>query len=85
MLDVRHRTRLAAYDAHPERFVQGSPSREILPHAVWINPPTNTTGQDAPGTTIVTPADPQHVGLAGPPLVIGATSISTINSMELLQ
>jgi putative transposase len=85
MIEVRHRTRLAAYDAHPERFVQGSPRREILPHAVWINPPTKTTGQDAPGITIVTPADPQHGGLSGPPLVIGATSISTINSLELLQ
>jgi putative transposase len=63
ILDVRHRTRLAAYAAHPERFVQGPPSRETLPDAVWINPPTKTTRQDAPGTTIVTPDDPQHGGL----------------------
>ena len=59
-LGVRHRTRVAAYVAHPERFVQGPPRLETLPHAVWINPPAKSTGQDAPGETTVTPADPQH-------------------------
>lgn len=58
ILEVRHRTRLVAYAAHPERFVQGPPRPETLPDAVWINPPAKTTGQDAPGTTIVTPDDP---------------------------
>jgi putative transposase len=62
ILEVRHRTRLAAYAAHPERFVQGPPGLEILPHAVWINPPAKATGQDAPGATIVTPADPRSMG-----------------------
>lgn len=62
ILEVRHRTRQAAYAAHPERFVQGPPRLETLPQAVWINPPTKTTRQDAPGTTIVTPDDPQHGG-----------------------
>ena len=57
MLEVRHHTRLAAYAAHPERFVQGPPRRDILPHAVWINPPAKSTAQDAPGTTIVTSDD----------------------------
>jgi putative transposase len=38
LLDLRHRTRLAAYAAHPDRFVQGPPRREHLPEAVWINP-----------------------------------------------
>ena len=47
MLEVRHHTRLAAYAAHPERFVQGPPHLEILPHAVWINPPAKSTAQDA--------------------------------------
>jgi putative transposase len=83
-LEVRHRTRLSAYAAHPERFVQGPPRLEILPHAVWINPPAKSTGQDAPGSTIVTPADPQHGGITRPQLVVGAPSISTINSMESL-
>ena len=85
MLDVRHRTRLAAYDAHPERFVQGPPCLETLPTAVWINPPAKSTGQEAPGTTIVTPDDLQHGGICGPPLIIGAAPISMINSMESLQ
>src|SRR5437667_10085709 len=59
-LDVRYRTRLAAHAAHPERFVHGPPRRETLPEAVWINPPTQTAREDAPGTTIVSPDDPQH-------------------------
>ena len=62
-LEVRHHTRQAAYDVHPERFVQGPPRPEILPHAVWINPPANTSAQEASGTTIVTPDDPQHGGI----------------------
>ena len=70
ILEVRHRTRLVAYAAHPERFVQGPPQLETLPTAVWINPPPKSTRQDAPGTTIVTPDDPQHGGLfrSGPAL-----------------
>ena len=36
VLAVRHRTRLAAYAAHPERFVQGPPQPETLPTAAWI-------------------------------------------------
>jgi putative transposase len=85
ILEARHHTRLAAYVAHPERFVQGPPRLEKLPHAVWINPPANSTDQEAPGPTIVTPDDPQHGEISRLPLMIGATSISTINSMELLQ
>jgi putative transposase len=59
-LDLQYRTRLAAYSAHPERFVQGPPRRETLREAVWINAPMKTARQDAPVTTIVTPVDPQH-------------------------
>jgi putative transposase len=84
MLEIRHHTRLAAYAAHPERFVQGPPRLEILPHAVWINPPAKTTDQDAPGMTIVTPDDPQHEGIRGPQIVVGDHSISMITSMESL-
>ena len=47
VLEVRHHTRVSAYAAHPERFVRGPPRREILAAAVWINPPTKTTSQDA--------------------------------------
>ena len=85
ILEVRYDTRLAAYVAHPERFVQGPPRLETLPHAVWINPPTKTTAQDAPGTAIVTPDDPQHGGIRGPQLAIGDLSTSTIDSMASLQ
>jgi len=85
ILEVRHHTRLAAYAAHPERFVQGPPRLETLPTAVWINPPLKSTGEVAPRATIITPDDPQHGGIPGPPLVVGALSISTINSMALLQ
>jgi putative transposase len=66
ILEIRHRTRLVAYAAHPERFVQGPPRLERLPNAVWINPPATSTRQEAPGTAIVTPADPQHGGLSMP-------------------
>ncbi len=64
-LEIRHRTRLAAYAAHPERFVQGPPRLETLPNAVWLNPPAKSTRQDAPGTTIVTPDDPQQGRIPG--------------------
>jgi hypothetical protein len=85
ILEGRHHTRLTAYAAHPERFVQGPPRLETLPHAVWINPPAPSTGPEATGTTIVTPDDPQHEGIARRPLVIGATSTSAIHSLALLQ
>ena len=58
ILEVRHRARLAAYAAHPERFVQGPPRPETLPTAVWINPPAKMARQDALGTAIVTPKRP---------------------------
>jgi len=85
VLEIRHDTRLAAYGAHPERFVQGPPRRETLPHAVWINPPATTTAQDAPGPTIITPDDPQHGDIRGPQRLIGAPASPTITSRELLQ
>ena len=84
-LEVRHRTRVAAYAAHPERFVQGPPRLEILPHAVWINPPANPTDQDAPGATIVTPDDPQHGGINGSHVTLEHQSTALTRSMESLQ
>jgi putative transposase len=85
ILGVRHRTRLAAYALHPARFVQGPPRAESLPAAVWINPPTTTTRQDAPGTTIVTPDDPQPgvVCRLRPPL--DGSLIRLVDSVEPLQ
>jgi putative transposase len=85
ILEIRHRTRLAAYAAHPERFVNGSPRPETLPTAVWINPAPKTTRQDAPGATIVTPDDLQHGVIDGPHSLFGDRSISLVNSVESLQ
>lgn len=36
-----------AFEAHPERFVQGVPRPDELPQAVWINPPKPITDQPA--------------------------------------
>ena len=85
ILDRRHGTRLAAYAAHPERFVSGPPRPETLPTAVWINPPSKTTRQDAPGATIVTPDDPQHGVIHGPYAISEDRSIVLVDSVESLQ
>ncbi len=61
VLAARHRVRLAAYAAHPERFVNGPPRRESVPRAVWINPPTKPTLQDALRSTQTGPDDPEVV------------------------
>jgi putative transposase len=42
----RQNTLLRAFQAHPERFPNGSPVPRKLPDAVWINPP-KTASQDA--------------------------------------
>ena len=85
ILEARHRTRLAAFAAHPNRFVNGLPRPETLPTAVWINPPTKTTHQDAPGAAIVTPDDPQHGVIGGPRVIFGDRPNSLVNSVESLQ
>ncbi len=43
VLRARKEVLLAAYEKHPERFVQKEPSPQPLPEAVWINPPKTTT------------------------------------------
>jgi putative transposase len=85
ILEVRHRTRLAAYVAHSERFVKGPPRPETLPTAVWINPAPKPTRQDASGATIVTPDDPQHGVIDGPHSLFGDRSLSLVNSVKSLQ
>jgi putative transposase len=40
VLQERARVLQLAYQAHPERFVNGPPAPPALPAAVWINPPT---------------------------------------------
>ena len=37
---ARHKELMAAYEAHPERFVAGPPRLQQLPAQVWINDPT---------------------------------------------
>jgi putative transposase len=39
MLADRARVLVAAYAAHPERFVRGVPRPPVLPTAAWINKP----------------------------------------------
>ncbi len=61
ILGAHHRVRMAAYLAHPERFVNGPPERESLPPAVWINPPEKTAHQDVPGSPQTNLDDPEVV------------------------
>lgn len=49
-LAARHRCLLAAYDAHPERFVNGPPKLPQLTRAVYINPPAEAPGTSEPPT-----------------------------------
>ena len=85
VLAVRHRTRLAAYAAHPERFVQGPPRPATLPTAVWINRPPTLASRDAPGTTIVTPDDPPHRVICRPQHILNDRSVTLVTSVESLQ
>jgi hypothetical protein len=39
VLARRHAVRMRAYDAHPERFINGPPQLEVLKSEVWINKP----------------------------------------------
>jgi putative transposase len=41
---ARQEVLMAAYEAHPERFVRGTPRPPALPTAVWINPPGKEPG-----------------------------------------
>ena len=70
VLAVRHRTRLAAHAAHPERFVTGPQGPETLPTAVWTIRPQKPTREDAQGATIVTSNDPQHGVICRSQLII---------------
>ncbi len=41
LLEKRYAVMQRAYDAHPDRFAAGSPSRVKLPSDVWINQPSH--------------------------------------------
>ncbi len=46
VLASRQRTLDQAYNAHPDRFVNGPPLVHPLPEAVWINPPEDKSRKD---------------------------------------
>ena len=48
VLAQRHAVRLAAFEAHPERFINGPPRLETLPEEVWINPPADDPSAEMP-------------------------------------
>ena len=56
---VRQRTLDAAFAAHPERFVKGSPTPPTVPTEVWINRPSTGT------VTLPAPACPSAPTLPG--------------------
>jgi len=50
---ARRQVLLEAHQAHPERFVRGTPQPPVLPLQAWINPPQEkTTLQDAARATL---------------------------------
>jgi len=42
VLSARHGVMLAAYKAHPGRFIAGEPRRQEVPKAAWINQPADS-------------------------------------------
>lgn len=52
VLAARHARLLAAYGAHPERFINGPPRLQSLPEAVYINPPERRTSDTADPTSL---------------------------------
>ncbi len=89
--DARQRVLMAAYAAHPERFVRKPPQPPVLPHAVWINPPKDqTASQDRAGATIVTSDDlrvaPKIEAHGVPPeVVVVSPHAITTSTGEVLQ
>jgi putative transposase len=88
VLEARHHTRLVAYAAHPERFVNGPPRREKLATTVWINPPEKTTLEDAPGSIQTDEVDLRvdpvcityepHAGISP----VGLTPVTSVESLQ---
>lgn len=46
VIAVRHEVLMAAYAAHPERFVRKPPQPSVLPEAAWINRPEPRTASE---------------------------------------
>ena len=62
----------------------GHPVPRRCPRAVWINRPPTLTSQVAPGTTTVTPVDPQP-GVMSPPQRRDDGAGTLVTSVESLQ
>jgi transposase InsO family protein len=80
VLATRQETLLAAYRAHPERFVRRPPQPPAVPRQAWINPPVEKpTPQDGPESTIVTPGNPWDPvsQAASPETVVSLITMST--------
>jgi len=82
VLATRQETLLAAYRAHPERFVRRPPQPPVLPRQAWINPPVEkTASQDDPGSTIATPGNPWNpLSRPGAPGIIAASITMSTSS-----
>jgi len=74
VLRRRHDVKLAAYHAHPERFVNGPPRLVELPHAVYINPPTTIAAVPATGLNERSPLLPATFSI---PLTSTTTFMNT--------
>jgi putative transposase len=74
VLQQRHQVMLAAYQAHPERFVGGPPQLRHLDRAVYINPPQQEPGAEAVDPVGRASSVPQVHSLldAGPSLILDA-------------
>jgi putative transposase len=55
VLAVRQRALLAAYEAHPERFVHQAPKPKGPPTEVWINPPLTPVNREEEPVMTLTP------------------------------
>jgi putative transposase len=84
-LAVRHRTRLAAYEAHPERFVQGAAAPRDFADSGVDQPACQQT--DAPGCPTNDdrdPDDPQHGVILGPDVLVEDQSFVLVNRVKSL-
>lgn len=59
VIAARQKVLEAAYAAHPERFVRGTPQVTRLPTEVWINPPTPSPQPPAQNKRLPEPHCPQ--------------------------
>jgi putative transposase len=64
ILEHRRNVMLQAFEAHPERFVKGTPVLKDMPEAVWINPPKKEDirkNEDDPVVMISGPVVEKHL------------------------